>query len=187
LLVVMFCMALILSGLADYCIVWIYGSTFQEAALVLRLLAWTIIPYSLACILAQILFSTNHQALDLRVNIIATSVSIGLNILVIPVWGAMGAACVSMLSMTLYASVQYFYVSTRIVNPALISVCIKMGLVGLGGWTTIIIALFFGWHPVLVGCLGVAVYTLGLLGSGALTQQDFSAAYGLIDSIVARK
>lgn len=187
LLLVMFCMAIILSGLADYFIVWLYGATFQEAAMVLRLLAWTIIPYSLACILAQILFSTNHQVLDLRVNIIATLVSIGLNMLIIPLWGAMGAACVSMISMTLYASMQYFYVSTRIVNPALIPLFIKMGLMGLGGWTTIIIALFLGWNPFLVGCLGVAVYTLGLLGSGVLTQQDFSATYGLIESIVARK
>lgn len=187
LLLVMFCIAIILSGLADYFIVWLYGSTFQEAAVVLRLLAWTIIPYSLACILAQILFSTDHQVLDLRVNIIVTLVSVGMNMLIIPLWGAMGAACVSMISMTLYASMQYFYVSTRIVNPALISMFIKMGLVGLGGWTTIIIALFLGWHPVLVGCLGIAVYMLGLLGSGALTQQDFSTAYGLIDSLVARK
>jgi len=187
LLLVMFCMAIILSGLADYFIVWLYGSTFKEAAVVLRLLAWTIVPYSLACILAQILFSTDNQALDLRVNIIATSVSIGLNILVIPVWGAVGAACVSMISMTLYASIQYFYVSTRIVNPALISMFIKIGLVGLSGWATIILMLFLGWNPFLVGCLGISVYAFGLLGSGAVTQQDFSAAYMLVESIVTRK
>jgi O-antigen/teichoic acid export membrane protein len=187
LLLVMFCMAIILSGLADYFIGWLYGSTFQEAAVVLRLLAWTIVPYSLACILAQILFSTDNQVLDLRVNIIATLVSIGLNLLVIPVWGGVGAACVSMISMTLYASIQYFYVSTRIVNPSLIPTFVKIGLVGLGGWSTIILALFLGWNPFLVGCMGISVYVFGLLGSGTVTQQDFSAAYMLIESIVTRK
>ena len=187
LLLFMFCITIVMSGLADYFIVWLYGSTFQETAMVLRLLAWTVIPYSLACILAQILFATNHQVLDLRVNIIATFVSIGLNALIIPSWGVIGASCVSIISMTLYASIQYFYISTRIVNPSLISIFIKIGLVGLTGWTTIIIALFLGWHPFLVGCTGLSVYTLGLLGCGALTQQDFSAAYGLIDSIVSRK
>jgi O-antigen/teichoic acid export membrane protein len=187
LLLVMFCITIMMSGLADYFIVWLYGPTFQEATMVLRLLAWTIIPYSLACILAQILFSTDNQALDLRVNIIATFVNIGLNALIIPSWGALGASCVSIISMTLYTSIQYFYVSTRIVNPSLISMFIKIGLVGLTGWTTIIIALFLGWHPFLVGCTGFSVYTLGLLVSGALTQHDFSAAYMLIDTLVSRK
>lgn len=177
LLLIIFPLAVVLSGLADYLITWLYGPAFSGAITVLRVLAWTLIPYSLACILAQILFALDRQADDLRVNIIATLSSIGLNLVMIPRWGANGAAFVCLFSMTIYAALQYYYVAKHVISPSVLRVLGKICVCGGVSWAMITMLLRLGWNPFAVGLMGLSIYVFALFISATVTRADISTIW----------
>src|SRR4029450_12195333 len=68
----------------------------------LRILAWAVLPFALAIVLAQVLFAADRQAVDLGVNLASMAGSVTGAVLVIHPW-AVAAVAASLA----YAGLQY--------------------------------------------------------------------------------
>jgi len=96
-----------LYGCADLVIRLLFGPDLAAAAGTLRILAWAVLPFALAIVLAQVLFAADRQAVDLGVNLASMAVSVTGAFLLIPRWGASGAAVAAVAASTAYAGLQY--------------------------------------------------------------------------------
>jgi O-antigen/teichoic acid export membrane protein len=169
-----FPLSLATSVLAARIITVLYGSAMSPAILGLQIIAWLMIPYALTSTLAQILFASGNQALDLRVNVIAVTVDTILNLVLIRQWGFVGASIAVLMSMTLHVSLQYYYVRQRVFDPAmratfgrLAIVALACGLVALGGRQ---------YNPFLVTLISLACYAFGLWAIGVVHRHHVIAA-----------
>jgi O-antigen/teichoic acid export membrane protein len=79
-------------ALAPLLVSLLYGGKFATSAALLRVLAIGLIPWSMGRTTANILLATNLQKYDLLSGVFTVVTSIALNICMIPVYGAMGAA-----------------------------------------------------------------------------------------------
>lgn len=163
-------LAVLLAGLAAPITTLLYGPDLAPAATSLRVLAWTLIPVGLATTLAQLLFAANRQAVDLRVNVIATVVSVAANFALIPRWGAVGAAAAVLFATGVYASLQYFYVRQQVTDPSVLSYLGKLLLVSAP--TTFVAGLLGASSLLLGGMLSLALLGAGLASLGVLSRQE---------------
>ncbi len=98
---------LVMYGCADVLIRLLFGPDLAPAADTLRILAWAVLPFALAIVLAQVLFAADKQAVDLAVNVASMAVSATAAVLLIPRFGAAGAALTAVAASAAYASLQY--------------------------------------------------------------------------------
>jgi O-antigen/teichoic acid export membrane protein len=78
--------------LAQPGILLLYGSNYADSAGVLPILIWSAVLVILRGSYRHSLTAAGHQRLDLRCAVISSSINVGLNILLIPRYGMMGAA-----------------------------------------------------------------------------------------------
>lgn len=97
--------ALTISLAATDMISIIYGSQYKEAGLVLALHSWTSIFVFLGVASGKWFIMENKQMLYLQRSMIGAFVNIALNIIMIPLWGAVGAAVATLIS---YLMVVFF-------------------------------------------------------------------------------
>lgn len=93
---------------------WLYGEEFRAAAPVLSVLMLTLIPYGWARYQAYALVSASHQHVDLGLNIVMSLLNAGLNLFLIPHFGALGAALATFTAICAYVLVQSFYMHRRL-------------------------------------------------------------------------
>lgn len=87
----------------------LYGDRFVSAANTLTVLMWTVVPYGWVRYHAYVLVAVDQQRIDLRLNALMSVVNVVLNLALIPVYGAMGAAVATLVSVCAYALAQYAY------------------------------------------------------------------------------
>ena len=73
-------------------ILLLYGASYAASAAVLPILVWSAVLVILRGSYRHALTAAGHQAFDLRCAVISTSINVGLNILLIPRYGMIGAA-----------------------------------------------------------------------------------------------
>jgi len=183
----MCCVALALAASAGWLIELLFGPSFHEAGSVLRVLAWSVVPFAVASLFAQVLFAANLAALDLRVNIISIVLCAGLNAVAIPRWGAVGAAAATLTSATVYACLQYIYVATRVTRPSLLGTFTRIGTAAGVAWAMAWFTLWLAWPPITALAVALIGYLIGLVCSGSLGRQDLVTAYALLSSLVPRR
>lgn len=158
--------------LSDRIIHLLYGPGFQGAGYALSVLIWTLVPYGGAMMWANVVVASNHQRADLAINVISFAANIGMNALLIPRFGYLGASTATLLSMGLFASCQYAFVSRRLFRlhllrpigrPAVAAAC--MGLVV---WALKDLPLY-GVIP-----LSASVYISLLIGLRVFTPEEWS-------------
>lgn len=166
--------ALLLSGMAQPIIVLLYGTAMADAAYSLRVLVWSLIPVVLATTLAQMLFAANRQAVDLKVNVIAMVVSVIAGVVMIPSWGAVGAAASVLLSSSLYAALQYLWVRAAVVDPSSLGLLGKLFATAFAGSAT----MFFIDEAsyLLAAAAGVAIYVVGIWITRIVGPEDVDRA-----------
>lgn len=92
--------------LADQLIGLVYGGDFTRAGLVLQFHLVSLIPFSLVFIFANLLISTNHQKVDLHINLVAMVVNIALNALLIPFFSELGAVAATLVTICVFNQLQ---------------------------------------------------------------------------------
>jgi O-antigen/teichoic acid export membrane protein len=92
----------------------VFGPHYASAALPLSLLSISIIPFSLVMITARGLVATGKQQIDLLGNAAAVAANLAFNLLLIPRYGATGAAIAQLLSVTILAAVEVGYATRRL-------------------------------------------------------------------------
>ncbi|MCL5126259.1 MAG: flippase, partial [Deltaproteobacteria bacterium] len=96
--------------LANRLIFFIYGQEFAGSAPILRLIAPSLVFYSLTLILSQALIAANCQRIDLAINIVAAILAVGLNCLLIPRFAEFGAALAGVFTVLIFAILQIIFV-----------------------------------------------------------------------------
>jgi O-antigen/teichoic acid export membrane protein len=167
-------MIVVLAGLAPVLVTGIFGPDAAGGEASLAVLAWTLIPVGIACVLAQVLFAAGRQAVDLRTNVVATVASVAANAVLIPRFGALGAAGAMLASMTLYAALQYAWVGAEL----------RPRVLGFVGRTLAVVAVSvtvafaaLATHPLLAAALGAGTYVAGALLTGIVTREDLDGVW----------
>ena len=168
---------LVLSGFAQPLIVSLYGDKLADAGGVLRILAWSLVPTTLATTLAQILFAAKLQVVDLRVNIIASVFIVVTGAFLVPRWGAAGAAFAVLLSSGLYAGLQYTFVRRAVTDPAALPLLAKLAAVAMAG--ALAMAVAPPTSTLAAGGLGIAVYCVAIWATRIVGRDDVERMYGI--------
>lgn len=177
-------LTIVLCSCSSVLITAFYGSDVAGGETSLALLSWTLIPLMIAIVLAQILFAAGRQAIDLRVNVISTALNVPANLILIPRLGASGAALAVLLSMSVYATLQYFWTRQHVSDPEAIPLVSKILAVTL---TSVVVATVL-LRTNLLGALvaGLTTYIVTVLASGLVTRQELDDWRVRIGSVGAR-
>jgi O-antigen/teichoic acid export membrane protein len=138
----------------------------RPAILGLQIVAWVMVPYTLTNTLAQILFASGNQVLDLRVNLMSTIANVLLNLALIPRWGFIGASAAAVGSMCFHVTLQYTYVRTRVHDPKVLGSFARIGGAAAVAFATIL--LLAARHPIVALFAGLACYAAALRIVGIL-------------------
>jgi O-antigen/teichoic acid export membrane protein len=172
--------ALLLSGLAQPVIVLLYGPNLVAGAASLQVLAWALVPMALATTLAQMLFSADRQAIDLRVNIIATVVSVAAGGLMIPRWGAVGAASAILVSTSVYATLQYVFVCQIVADVSALGQMGKLFAIAVA--SSLLMFLTVATNAVMAGIVGLGTYGAGIVITRIMSRKDIQRAWLVLSS-----
>jgi len=106
-----FVVPLVVAGtfLAGPVIRFLYGAAYANSAAPFRILVWSAALVVLRWVYMDSLRATGHQALDLRCAITSASLNVGLNILLIPRFGMMGAASATVFADLVWFVMSYYY------------------------------------------------------------------------------
>jgi O-antigen/teichoic acid export membrane protein len=178
-------LTIVLCGFSQVLITGFYGSGAAGGETSLATLSWSLIPLTIACVLAQVLFAAGKQAIDLRVNVIATVLSVSANVLLIPWLGAVGAAIAMLVSMSVYAALQYFWVRHHVLDPDGLQYVAKIVAVTLG--SVIVTAALLKTSTIAAATAGLATYVAATLGAGLVTRGELEALRTRIGSAGARR
>jgi O-antigen/teichoic acid export membrane protein len=102
--------------LADPIIRFLYGPAYASAAAPFRILLWSAAMVVLRWVYMDSLRATGHQHLDLRCAIVSASLNIGLNILLIPRFGMIGAALATVFADLVWFVMSYYYFRRAVLN-----------------------------------------------------------------------
>lgn len=92
----------------------LFGDIYQEAASALDILSLSVIPFCLVMIASRGLIATNSQRIDLAANIVGVIVCLVTGVLLIPQYGAVGAAAGQLFAFLSMAIIEIAYLSRRI-------------------------------------------------------------------------
>lgn len=110
---------------ADRVILLLYGRTFEGSILTLQVLIWSVVPFAIVRVYSICLVSSLHQSVDFIANLVALLVNVGLNLLLIPQWGAVGASIATLCSICLFAVTQHLFISRRLFRIPLLALLWK--------------------------------------------------------------
>lgn len=113
-LVVLLPAALIVSQLSDVIIPFLYKEEFLGAIAPFSVLIWIIVPSFVYAVLTRALVAGGHEKVTIAVTGLSVMVNVGLDLVLIPRWGAVGAAWATLLSLGLAAVVSYVFVTRRL-------------------------------------------------------------------------
>lgn len=150
---------------------FLYGEKFGAAAPTLALLVWMVFPYAWVRYYAYVLVAANRQRIDLLLNIMLLGLSTVTNLLLIPLYGAFGAALAMMGSMCIYALSQYVYMRrhlpTHLANmPGLFKPILATVIMALCVW------FLRDLHVLVTIAIGGAVYLATLWAIGFFTETE---------------
>jgi O-antigen/teichoic acid export membrane protein len=143
---------------------FIFGLGYEGAVAPLRMLIWSLIPLGIVLVLSRGLLAVRKQNVDLRSNALAVAVNMGLNLWLIPRYGALGAAAAQLISVTLLFAVQLAYVSWSLFQVRIISLIGRFA-VAVGAMAALVSLLQIRTLWVTVP-LGVIIYFGCLLALG---------------------
>lgn len=95
------------------------GDDFAHSATVLPILAWLLIPQTLSILCGRVLVATNRQNTLMITAAVSLAVNVILNLLLIPRFGAVGAAISSVSSESVMAILNFWFVHRVVPNTAI--------------------------------------------------------------------
>jgi O-antigen/teichoic acid export membrane protein/glycosyltransferase involved in cell wall biosynthesis len=148
-------------------LILLFGPRYAGAAAALGLLATSVIPLGVVLIASRGLIATGRQRFDLLGNLIGVVTNVALNFVLIPRYGATGAATAQLLSMTTMAVVETWYGTRPLFQLHVwraIWLCRQpMALLAIALW--LVWGWGFGWEVI---CAGAGYLLGGVLIRGEL-------------------
>ena len=78
----------------------LFSDKFAQASPVLEIMIWSLVPFSVANLLGNMLIASRNQNADLVINAIALILNVVLNLVLIPPYGVLGAVAANILSVS---------------------------------------------------------------------------------------
>ncbi|HEX8195281.1 MAG TPA: polysaccharide biosynthesis C-terminal domain-containing protein [Pyrinomonadaceae bacterium] len=108
--------ALISPFLSGQVLVALFGDNYADVAPTLNILAVSVVPFCLVMVVARGLIATNSQHIDLLANALGAIACFSVGAMLIPQYGAVGAALAQLISFLLIALVEVSYLSKKLVS-----------------------------------------------------------------------
>jgi O-antigen/teichoic acid export membrane protein len=108
--------ALISPFLSAQILVALFGDNYADVAPTLNILAVSVVPFCLVMVVARGLIATNSQHVDLLANALGAVACFFVGAMLIPQYGAVGAALAQLFSFLLIALVEIGYLSKKLVS-----------------------------------------------------------------------
>jgi len=96
-------------ALAPFVISVLYGAKFSSSATLLQILAIGLLPWTMGRTTANLLLATNLQRYDLMCGTLTVITSVALNVLMIPLYGAKGAAFSSAAAWSVFFLCEFYF------------------------------------------------------------------------------
>jgi len=166
---------------ANDIILLFYKDSFQEATVLLQVLIWILPPFFTNNLLFRAMLASNNEKITLKVAGINAAVNVILNLLLIPVLGALGTCIAEVLTTVIAFAQNYYYLNRRVCHLNM-NRAILFPICGLG--------LAFGVYMLLLPIIGLAavlvafgVYAMVLILSGTLGHTEWRYAVQIWQSI----
>ncbi len=160
--------------LANNIISLVYGHKFFNAAPVLTVHIFSLIPFSMVYFLASVLIVTDNQRVDLGINILAAIINIILNFALIPYFAEMGAVIAVLVTIIIFNQLQNWYIGQRLFPIPLLELIPRILLAaGLMGIVTFLLR---DWNLALnIGVSAAVYFSLIVLFKG-ITPEEIETA-----------
>jgi O-antigen/teichoic acid export membrane protein len=109
----------------------LFGQRFVDSSMILRILAIQFLVESADIIMGMILRVAGHQKADVRIFLTNPVTNITLNLLLIPIFGGVGAALSKLIGVLCSCSLRYMFISKRLVRLNWLHITAKPFLVSL--------------------------------------------------------
>jgi len=160
---------LVIFYIAEPLVLTISGREFSDASLALRVLIWSQVFVYARLISASILVAIDQQKLALIFTSVSVLANIGLDLLLIPRMGYLGACWASVISYGLIFPVAYFLQGSRPYIQGLFRSLLRPILALLGA---VSVVLLIDGDMIVNVLLAVLVYTLVLVLTGIFAEED---------------
>jgi O-antigen/teichoic acid export membrane protein len=164
----------IIATFADWVILTLYGDTYAGAVPVLRVVIWVFVLNFVNPFVSHLLFARGEQGVSLRVGAVTAVVSLTLSLLLIPQWGASGAAWALLastgLACWLFCAAAFRPDATRVLmvfGKATIAAASLAGVLAIGSRV----------HPAALTILALGVYVSVLLLLRVSSVRELSASF----------
>jgi O-antigen/teichoic acid export membrane protein len=133
-------LAVVITFLAGRIISLLYGVKFGEAGVVLQVLIWATVPYSMVTVFAYSLFSSYNQKVDLAINCLGLVAVVALSIVLVPRFSYLGTSLAVVISTCLLLICQCVFINRKLFRielrkilalPALSSVIVILFVMSL--------------------------------------------------------
>ena len=127
--------------LADRIIIFLYGEDFAPSIIALQILIWVASILFIYSIVGYTLASINKQLVDTRITAVSALMNVGLNLLLIPTYGYVGAGIASIVSQVFVFTCEFSYlqkngygfkVSKIVLKPLCAGAVMGLLIYGLG-------------------------------------------------------
>jgi O-antigen/teichoic acid export membrane protein len=172
LLIVALPIAVLVWALADQLVLFLFKERYLLAAPALQILIWVVPFMYVSEFLGYVVLIAGHERLVARSVLISTSFNIALNLLLVPVYGFMAAAVMTVLTEVVLV-IQYVWIMRAMLHEL---------SWGKTLWRPLIAVLFAGlvaWllrpyaHFIITGLVSAGVYGLGLFTLGVIGKDEW--------------
>jgi O-antigen/teichoic acid export membrane protein len=172
LFVAIYPVALSVIALAGPLILLIFGEDYAASVLVLQITALAIVPSYLARLLYRTLLASNNERLAFWVSVANSAVGLGLNILLIPRYGLLGASIVAVI-VALTGLAQSLYLLARGVIHFDFTRALLLPGVCAGVSAATYLALL-QWNSIAAWLLSMAVFVILVLVTRVVSREDLA-------------
>jgi O-antigen/teichoic acid export membrane protein len=134
--------------LAEPVIGLLFGAEYAEAARPLRILIWSAVIVTLRGSYRHPLNAAGKQQLDFRAAVVSSVLNVGLNILLIPKFGMMGAACATVIGDSAWLGMAIFFYQREVgaMNPLPLVARPAIAAAMMGGFLWYAQEIFWVWR-----------------------------------------
>jgi O-antigen/teichoic acid export membrane protein len=147
--------------MAESIIVLVFGESFRESAIVMRILIWMVALSSLGCHYRYILIGYGYQKFEFMAHAIAAFASIIVGVILIPLYGEQGAAFSLVTAISIYCLIVYFSVKVKVRRIPFVPYLIKPLLAG-----SIMVFIFFmtnHFRFYIASCISIFSFILAMI------------------------
>ncbi|MFC1511049.1 flippase [Candidatus Margulisiibacteriota bacterium] len=176
-LILIFALPIALVGplLADQLIVIVFGGQYLAGSLAFRILLWTMLPISLNSVIAWSLLAANDEKKVIRILLWQTIVNVGLNLVLIPIYGIAGAAVATFIS-ELIGVLFYYQTLKRHLQPNISSYLIRQLLAAMV--MMLLFSVLRGLTIYLLLPVAALTYFICLILAGAISKDELQRFAG---------